>query len=634
MTEPSPPPDPRPPAPGGRLESVRSELRRLGYLHHGVERFLLQDALRSRPPFGTLLVLATKVAVLVGLAVAAILALALAAANGNLAASPLDLLPLTLHLLVPTALAVFTGFLVLSALLVLLVEVYHVKKSETWAFGAAVAAGALALGCVLWWARDLVAELTIPELALLALLAAVAAVFLVRIVYHGLLSLTIRLTDLAPQDRLFSRRGLVLGVVSGGFLLTVAVALAAGRPADPAEPGSLPAAPGARVLVVGIDGILGEELDYLLARSRSGATAGPPGDPLAPFDRLAADGATFAYFRQPQAPAAFWTTVATGLGVDQHGVAALDSYRPLGVHTPLGQSGPLRWYWAWVAEPLGLAEHRPVLASRRLAHTFWELASRGGTPVAVVNWWATYPARPLPGMVVAHDAYTLLETGTGGAVEPAAVAAIAERVRLRVTTEADSAWGALPARTLGPERRREILESALVPDLFYLGLTRASDPEARVVAVYLPGLDIAADLWRGSTLAFGDLLEAHLAEIGAALGADGFLDRFSTVVVVADPGRRADSRAAPSGRALVWRRDGLGPCAARTVPTPAEPAELASLVLRSAGLPQSDELPDPPADCRWNPPVARVPSFGRRASQADAPGAEKYLENLRSLGYL
>src|SRR5262245_2868966 len=30
------------------LDEVRSELRRLGYLNHGFERFLLQDALRPR----------------------------------------------------------------------------------------------------------------------------------------------------------------------------------------------------------------------------------------------------------------------------------------------------------------------------------------------------------------------------------------------------------------------------------------------------------------------------------------------------------------------------------------------------------------------------------------------------------
>ncbi len=83
------------------LEEVRSELRRLGYLDHGFERFLLQDALRARQPARTLLLLTAKVGLLAGLALALVLALALAVANGNLAASPLDLGVLFLHLFPP-----------------------------------------------------------------------------------------------------------------------------------------------------------------------------------------------------------------------------------------------------------------------------------------------------------------------------------------------------------------------------------------------------------------------------------------------------------------------------------------------------------------------------------------------------
>src|SRR5215208_7121010 len=87
----------------GELEGVRSELRRLGYLGHGFERLLLQDALRPRRPWRTLASLTGRVAALGGLALALVLAFALAAANGNLEASPLDLLPLLVHLFPPLA---------------------------------------------------------------------------------------------------------------------------------------------------------------------------------------------------------------------------------------------------------------------------------------------------------------------------------------------------------------------------------------------------------------------------------------------------------------------------------------------------------------------------------------------------
>src|SRR4028118_1202685 len=52
------------------LEEVRSELRRLGYLNHGFERFLLQDALRPRRPRPTLLRLTLQVGLIPGLVLA------------------------------------------------------------------------------------------------------------------------------------------------------------------------------------------------------------------------------------------------------------------------------------------------------------------------------------------------------------------------------------------------------------------------------------------------------------------------------------------------------------------------------------------------------------------------------------
>src|SRR5580698_3834596 len=87
------------------LERARLELRRLGYLDHGLERFLLQDALRPRRPLRTLGALAAKVGLLGGGILALALAVALATANGSLASSPLDLPVLFLHLFPPVSAA-------------------------------------------------------------------------------------------------------------------------------------------------------------------------------------------------------------------------------------------------------------------------------------------------------------------------------------------------------------------------------------------------------------------------------------------------------------------------------------------------------------------------------------------------
>src|SRR5436305_14471626 len=104
---------------GHDLEGVRSELRRLGYLNHGVERFLLQDAMRPRRPGRTLLLLTAKVGLLAGLALALALAFLLAAANGGLASLPRDLPVLALHLFPPLAVATGAAFLALCGVVVL-----------------------------------------------------------------------------------------------------------------------------------------------------------------------------------------------------------------------------------------------------------------------------------------------------------------------------------------------------------------------------------------------------------------------------------------------------------------------------------------------------------------------------------
>ncbi|MFP5288779.1 MAG: hypothetical protein ACLGI9_23790, partial [Thermoanaerobaculia bacterium] len=178
-------------AQGHDLEGVRSELRRLGYLDHGFERFLLQDALRPRQPLRTLLGLTGKICVLAGLVLAFALALALAAANGNLTASPLDLVALFVHLFPPIALVTGVGFLVLGSLVLLVIRLYHVRRIETLSLAVAAGVGVGVLALALRLGRDLLAEGQVSQMALLGLAAPVMVYVLVKLVYHGLLTLAI-----------------------------------------------------------------------------------------------------------------------------------------------------------------------------------------------------------------------------------------------------------------------------------------------------------------------------------------------------------------------------------------------------------------------------------------------------------
>ncbi|HEY8019666.1 MAG TPA: hypothetical protein VIH93_01105 [Thermoanaerobaculia bacterium] len=618
------------------LESVRSELRRLGYLNRGFERFLLQDAMRPRQTGRTLLLLTAKVGLIAGLALALGFAFLLVAANGGLASAARDLPVLTLHLFPPLAAATGLAFLALCGLVVLVLRLYPVRHVETLALAAAVAAGAGGLALAFWRGRELVAGASGSpswQLAVVAVAAPAVIYLVVKLAYHGLLALAILLTDAPPPRRLFSRRWLGFAVLSGAFVLTLPAVLSARR-AEPAPPAVLPTAPGERVLLVGIDGVLPEEVDYLLA----------VGD-LPELARLSRDGGVLvSYARRAEPPASLWTSVATGLPTPDHGVTALDSFLPRGAGTPLARSGPLRAYWSGVEVPLGLAEHRPVLANRRSAFAVWELAARGGAPVAAIDWWSTFPAEPLPGLVVAHGAFQLLAEKTPGAVAPAAgapaLARLAEEIAAR--PEEPRLAAALPAGSAA-----SLLARALVPDRFYREvLSRELAPGAanppRAAALYLPGLDIAAAGWRGGDVAFADLLRGELQATDGLLARElsgGTSGGIGTVALVLDPGRR---RTGGQGRIILWRRawqrDG---CPGRRSGDHSAGIALegvASALLRALGLPQSDELPPPPDLCgagSWPAPPATVAGYGRPRRQPPvAREGGEYLENLRSLGYI
>jgi hypothetical protein len=656
------------------LERARLELRRLGYLDHGLERFLLQDALRPRQPLRTLMLLAAKVGLLTGGVLAAALALALVLANGSFSASPLDLPVLFLHLFPPAAIAAGGAFLALAAAVLAVLHLYPVRRIEAVALATALVAGIAGLALALWEGRAALSDSGPAQRLALAAAAAAAAYALVRLVYQGLLALAIRFTERPPAAGLHAwrwRRWVSGAVLAGVLLLAVPVVLAARDAAVPPPP-LLPVGPGERVLVVGLDGVLPEEVEYLLRRGDLKA--------MAALERAGAR--LLRYVRADEPPAAFWTSVATGLPPPGHGVAALDSFVPAGVRTPLARSGWLRAYLLRVEVPLGLADYRPVLANRRSAFTFWELASRGGAPVVAVNWWATFPAPPLPGLVLAHDAYQLLRQGVAGAVSPAAAAPALRREAREVAAAPlvaavageEASARRLLAAALPAAEAAAVAERSATPDEFYARVfaesLAAPGAPPRAAALYLPGLDIAAAGWRGGDVAFADLVRAELGAADRLLGRALAQPGWGSVAVVLDPGRRrrGGGTSGGAGRVLLWQRRGCGgpgsgaelgagaapaalagraeaarragPAEAAASAASAEiaPEALAAGLLRTLGLPQSAELPPPPVQCRWPEPPAAVATYGRPQPRplpgAPAEEAAEYLRNLRSLGYL
>src|SRR5262249_37632548 len=111
-------------------------------------------------------------------------------------------------------------------------------------------------------------------------------------------------------------------------------------------------------------------------------------------------------------PARAWTTIATGVSPDVHGVHAIETRRVAGLQGRLAaEAGPVGAAGPAAAHLVRLT--RPSVASRdeRRAKTFWEVAEDAGLRTAVVNWWASWPAPPSGAIVITDRALLRLEQG-------------------------------------------------------------------------------------------------------------------------------------------------------------------------------------------------------------------------------
>lgn len=139
---------------------------------------------------------------------------------------------------------------------------------------------------------------------------------------------------------------------------------------------------GARVLVLGLDGVDPQAVDLLMSEGR-----------LPNFARLRQEGAYGRLRSQkPLLSPILWTTIATGKGPLEHGIGH------------------------FVARAPGSGEEIPATSRLRQVKALWNIASEAGRRVLTVGWWATWPPEEVHGSVVSdHTAYHFLfEDGFSG----------------------------------------------------------------------------------------------------------------------------------------------------------------------------------------------------------------------------
>jgi hypothetical protein len=611
--------DARPPL--ASVETVREELRRLGYLDRALDRFVLGGAGGTTPVRASL-----RAAVRVGLVGGVLFGLAAtlgaAGLDRRLLAEPRDLVVLAVYLFV--AFALLTGVValvggLLAAWARTLGRVPGPGLARNVGLGTALLAAAYLAP---WWHSHLSGAPVVAQAGALALglllslaLGRFASLAAVAVLSAGG-------TPSLPPASLSRRR--VLPLVLGAVVLFAAVVALAprfSRSAGAEAPDFAVVPTGLRVRVLAIDGLERRMAEHLLA-----------GGEMPALGALLAAGARARLAAEPErVPAIVWTTIATGRGPEAHGIQSADARRITGLRTPVsldaGRS-PFTSALGAATDLLRLTRPQPPSAVLRSVKTFWNVASEKGLRVGVVNWWATWPADPVNGYMVTDRAAFRLEKGgpPDREVHPAEAFD-----RLRSLLDASE-----------PDRSRRL-------DRFHLAAARVlrDDRPPDLEAIYLPGLDIFTMQQLGEAPA-SDLagLDSKLAAVREAYRfVDGLIGEAAAgpgpgdvLLLVADPGRLARGGSQTAEGLLVLAG---GPVAPGDLGAVSE-RDVAPTVLHLLGLPKSRELDGRVLDAaltetfRRDHPARLVESYGRRPTPrpAESDFDRDVLEQLKSLGYI
>jgi len=407
-----------------------------------------------------------------------------------------------------------------------------------------------------------------------------------------------------------------------------------------------------KLLVIGLDGADWAVLDPLLRQGRMPHLA-----------RLIANGVRADLQTiVPTLSPVVWTTIATGVEPDRHGI--LDFL---------------------VRDPR-TGEEQPVTSVQRRTPAVWEMLSEAGVPVGVVGWWATWPADPVRGYLVTDRlAYQLF--GYRADLKDA-----------RGKTWPESLYGSLRPRILAPDAvpwqdlrpfltgprtepqqfsadERQLLDefrTVLASSGTYLGAALACRQQMhpRLEMVYFEGTDTAAHLFmRYRPPALPGVPGEGQASFGAVVdrvyeAADRWvgellegLDGSWTVMVLSDHGFATDA----TRPLLTDSRIGHGPAAdwhrkfgvlilsgrhvkARARMTEASVYDIAPTVLALYGRPVPASWPGEVLAPALDPaflsahPVRFQPEDPARGgagrTSGEDPGAEDLRRKLQALGYV
>lgn len=631
------------------VNALRERLRALGYLDAKVDRFVLGGAAARSRAASLALAASLRIGLLAGILLGPAAAIGIATRAPGLITSVTDAVVLAAYLTIPFAVAsaVLAFLAILGAGFIARQFAAH-PDFPARARRAAIAAGLLVAAlCLvyltLWWRAAVPAGAWAIQALVLAVAASIS-VLIGHVVTISVLAYLARvgLAGLPAGSPLSSWRVVVPvgGVALAGAMVLIGTLAPVSTPAPP-TPQITVVPTGVRAVVIGMDGV---DVPTLTRLRQTGS--------LPAFDRLLGGATAPIAVSGDRDPAQVWTTLATGQPPARHGIRALEGRQLAGVEGRVGTGGSGLSMLTTATDLLRLT--RPTIASgdERRVPGFWEVAAAAGLRTAVVHWWATWPATDSQGTVLSDRAILRLEQG-GELAEEIAPAALYEQLRA-TSTARDARVTAIvadAARNLSPEVAAVIDRSARLDATILTLATDAALGSQDLLAVYLPGLDIAQHSLfpaaAGSTLAPSAAaervraLEGYYTFLDAALAATLLSedDPRRVTWLVTQPGRVAGD--APASGLLAV----TGAAASSTIATDTMPAEsLAPSVLRALGVPVASDLAVSSAEVLFNDAfraqfsLRTVPTYGERragtSGRTGKPLDQEMIERMRSLGYV
>lgn len=471
------------------VDELRAELRRLGYLTHGIERWFALDPWSSRTFWAELLAVSAKAALLVAFFAALPPAAIMAMRNQPVPLPGVGIL-----------FGIYFGGAVVSIFLLVIALALILKSRPTIAIDSPAALTAMSLGLafliaggILGWWSGFESGPPMVEVAVGSALVILLIVVAVVVFSAALLSFSIHEARRIP---LVARRDRTVPLAIAALVVATAIGLWAMRSTGSvraAAPAQVVVAPTtARVALLAVDGMTWD----LFAAKRPEAPRFAFATPVTPYTGT-------------RSSAERWASLGTGTRTEAHAVRAIDGIRLAGSDEVLQSTSPWDFAIDRLAVPAGLARRVPLPPTMRRRHYAWEIMSARGVRAAAVNWWVTEDTES-PDLVSVSQS-TIFAEASRSSGTPSELALAIDRLALErlekavAATSPRFATAYLPASDIVLNRieldasARAAASIRAAEDVFAAAL-RLSEAGYEVVVVGMPGEGSEANAVLASTM--------------------------------------------------------------------------------------------------------------------------------------